>query len=195
MKHDMHPMDSISQQQASESARVAEHRRRRLMELVAHLDLTDTAFAAETGISSGNASYVSRLFYEEGKKGKKSIGDKTCRLIEKRYNLSRAWLDLPLGSELPMIAAPESAREQLGDAVAAKNAWRALELGQIYLRMPSQEQRDALYRLVHQVKDGNNWPVGFVVSDAPPAASSAQAPAASTPAPRRGPRPRHQRHP
>lgn len=38
-------------------------------------------------------SYVSRMLYEDGKKGKKRIADDMVELIEQSFGLSRGWLD------------------------------------------------------------------------------------------------------
>lgn len=39
-------------------------------------------------------SYVSRMLYPEGKKGKKRIADEMIEIIEKAFNLPRGWMDL-----------------------------------------------------------------------------------------------------
>jgi len=38
-------------------------------------------------------SYVSRMLYEEGKKGKKRIADDMVEIIEKAFSLPRGWMD------------------------------------------------------------------------------------------------------
>ena len=38
-------------------------------------------------------SYVGRMLYEEGKKGKKNISDTLIDVIEEKFNLTRGWLD------------------------------------------------------------------------------------------------------
>lgn len=38
-------------------------------------------------------SYVSRMLYEEGKKGKKRIADDMVEIIEKSFSLPRGWMD------------------------------------------------------------------------------------------------------
>ena len=49
-----------------------------------------------------NASYVSRLLYEEGKKAKKNIADRAVSDIETAFKLPRGWLDGVLDEyELP----------------------------------------------------------------------------------------------
>lgn len=76
-----------------------EQRRLRLRELI------DTAcggkiadFAARIERSD---SYASRMLYADDKKGRKRIGDDMMVVIEEKFNLPRAWLDLPLGADLP----------------------------------------------------------------------------------------------
>ena len=77
-----------------------EHWRRRLVELINHLAVKQVAFSDQTGIG---ASYVSRLLYEPGKKGKKNLGVDTMDAIRRGYRLPPGWFDLPLGADLPAI--------------------------------------------------------------------------------------------
>lgn len=46
-----------------------------------------------------DATYVTRMLYPEGKKGKKRIADDMIDIIEKAFSLSRGWLDQPLDSD------------------------------------------------------------------------------------------------
>jgi HTH-type transcriptional regulator, cell division transcriptional repressor len=43
-----------------------------------------------------DASYVTRMLYPEGKKGKKRIADDMIELIEKSFSLPKGWLDRPI---------------------------------------------------------------------------------------------------
>lgn len=75
-----------------------EHWRLRLVELKTALSLKQCEIADAIGKPD---SYVSRLLYEPGKKGRKNLGWDTIRDIVKAYNLRVDWFDLPLGSMLP----------------------------------------------------------------------------------------------
>lgn len=75
-----------------------EHWRLRLVELLDHLKVTQVAFAHATNI---DATYVSRLLYPLGKKGRKNLGLDTMRAICSTYQLRGDWFDMDLGSELP----------------------------------------------------------------------------------------------
>ncbi len=46
-------------------------------------------------------SYVSRMFYEEGKTGKKRIADNMVEVIENAFNLPRGWMDVIQDEEKP----------------------------------------------------------------------------------------------
>jgi hypothetical protein len=75
-----------------------EHRRLRLLELRKWTCGGVTARLAEKiGRSDG---YVSRMLYEEGKKGKKGIGIELLNVLEDAFNLCPGWFDLPLGTPL-----------------------------------------------------------------------------------------------
>ena len=74
---------------------VQAHRKQRLRELMHHYcDGTIAVLAAK--IERGD-SYVSRMFYPMDKPGAKPIADKMSMVIEKAFDLERAWLDQPLG--------------------------------------------------------------------------------------------------
>lgn len=75
-----------------------EHRRRRLLELVAAIGGTQTAIAANAGI---DASYLSRLLYPPGKAGRKNLGIDTMSNLQTAYRLPPGWFDMPPGSALP----------------------------------------------------------------------------------------------
>lgn len=75
-----------------------EHWRLRLVELKNALTLKQCEIAEAIGKPD---SYVSRLLYEPGKKGRKNLGWDTIRDIVKAYGLRVDWFDLPLGSMLP----------------------------------------------------------------------------------------------
>jgi transcriptional regulator with XRE-family HTH domain len=75
-----------------------EHWRLRLLELQKALAVSQKAMADTTGI---DPSYLSRLLYPPGKKGRKNLGLETMASFRKGYQLSAGWFDLPLGSELP----------------------------------------------------------------------------------------------
>lgn len=69
-----------------EKKELFEQRRQRLLALVEErLNGSKAKLAEALGISS---SYVYRMFYEEGKKGKKNIGDDMVRLIESKFDVS-----------------------------------------------------------------------------------------------------------
>lgn len=78
-----------------------EHWRLRLIELKVHLKVSQRAMADTTGI---DPTYLSRLLYEPGKKGRKNLGLETMTSFRTGYGLSAGWFDLPLGSELPSTA-------------------------------------------------------------------------------------------
>jgi hypothetical protein len=78
----------------------AEHWRLRLVELIATLELSQRVFADQTGI---DPSYVSRLLYEPGKKGRKNLGLANMTAIRKRYKLPAGWFEMPLGAGLEQL--------------------------------------------------------------------------------------------
>lgn len=80
------------------------HRKQRLRELIEHNCGNVIAVFAER--IERNDSYVSRMLYPPEKAGAKPIADKMMRVIEAAFGLSRAWLDLPLGAELPNPESP-----------------------------------------------------------------------------------------
>lgn len=75
-----------------------EHWRQRLLELKKDLRLKQSAMAAAMEI---DASYMSRLLYPPGKKGRKNLGLDTMRACLKAFHLQADWFDLPLGTALP----------------------------------------------------------------------------------------------
>lgn len=75
-----------------------EHWRLRLLELQKSLGANQKSMADTTGI---DPSYLSRLLYPPGKKGRKNLGLETMASFRAGYDLSAGWFDLPLGSELP----------------------------------------------------------------------------------------------
>lgn len=77
------------------------HRKQRLRELIEHS--CGNVIAAFAEKIERNESYVSRMLYPSEKAGAKPIGDKMMRVIEDAFGLSRAWIDLPLGTELPEV--------------------------------------------------------------------------------------------
>jgi transcriptional regulator with XRE-family HTH domain len=93
-----------------------EHWRQRLLELLAHLGLSQIRFAEDTGL---DASYVSRLRYPPGKKGRKNLGLDTMATIRTRYKLAPGWFDLPLGADLPTALTYANANQP--------TAWRVAE--------------------------------------------------------------------
>lgn len=76
-----------------------EHRRLRLLELFdtkkygGHGGLA--RLAKDTGI---DASYISRLRYPEGKKGRKRLADETIQALQAGAGLAPGWFDMPLGT-------------------------------------------------------------------------------------------------
>lgn len=91
-----------------------EHRRRRLLELKEWQCDGKIARLAERIARSD--SYVARMLYEEGKPGKKRIGDDMLEVIEAAFSLSRGWFDLPLGTK-PSAASAQ--RSLIDDSVPA----------------------------------------------------------------------------
>jgi len=75
-----------------------EHWRLRLVELIKHLQLSQRSFSDATGI---DVSYVSRLLYIPGKKGRKNLGLTQMTTIRESFKLCPGWFDLPLGQDLP----------------------------------------------------------------------------------------------
>jgi hypothetical protein len=75
-----------------------EHRRLRLQELIeVACNGRQATFAKKTEI---DPTYVSRLLYPEGKKGRKRMAEDTRDQIEESFNIRRGWLDMPLGTPL-----------------------------------------------------------------------------------------------
>lgn len=74
-----------------------EHWRLRLVELVDHIKATrklnQRQIAEEAGMTP---DYLSRLLYEQGKKGRKNLGMDTMRRLCAAFNLPANWFDLPL---------------------------------------------------------------------------------------------------
>ncbi len=96
-----------------------EHWRLRLIELIKHLDITQRGFSDATGI---DASYVSRLLYPLGKKGRKNLGLTQMSAIRDCYKLPAGWFDLPLGNELPAPSGTVNLRKiEANEATDASN--------------------------------------------------------------------------
>lgn len=95
-----------------------ELRRLRLRELIDAACSGKIALFAEK--ISRSDSYASRMLYPEDKKGRKRIGDDMMVVIEEAFNLPRAWLDLPLGMDLPGHA-PEVV--DAGNVVRYRTRW------------------------------------------------------------------------
>lgn len=87
-----------------------EHRRRRLVELRDWQCEGKIARLAEKIARSD--SYVARMLYEEGKPGKKRIGDDMLEIIELAFSLPRGWFDLPLGTKPGEAGAQRSLLEE-----------------------------------------------------------------------------------
>lgn len=95
-----------------------EHWRLRLIELITHLKVTQRGFSDATGI---DVSYVSRLLYPPGKKGRKNLGLTQMTVIRNSFNLPAGWFDLPLGQALPL-----SERAAVFDAKESQQSSNAL---------------------------------------------------------------------
>jgi hypothetical protein len=78
---------------------VQRHRKQRLRELIDHS--CGSVIAAFASQISRSDSYASRMLYPPDKPGQKPIADKMMLVIERAFELDRAWLDLPMGSKLP----------------------------------------------------------------------------------------------
>lgn len=76
-----------------------EQRRLRLQELIQHCCGNVAAELARRIDREPN--YVTRMLYPAGKKGRKRIADDMIELLEKVFDLERAWFDLPLGTLIP----------------------------------------------------------------------------------------------
>lgn len=90
-----------------------EHRRLRLLELRAWACEGMTARLAERIARSD--SYVARMLYEEGKPGKKRIGDDMLDVLEAAFGLTHGWFDQPMGTPMDggvQIALPISGVEK-----------------------------------------------------------------------------------
>lgn len=69
------------------------------MELLDHPTFGEKGQKAELSRRSGvDASYISRLLYPEGKKGKKRMAEDMAEILEKSCGLQTGWFDLPLGT-------------------------------------------------------------------------------------------------
>lgn len=75
-----------------------EHRRQRLLELRTWACDGMTVRLAERIARSD--SYVARMLYEEGKAGKKRIGDDMLDVLEAAFGLDHGWFDLPLATPM-----------------------------------------------------------------------------------------------
>jgi transcriptional regulator with XRE-family HTH domain len=75
-----------------------EHWRQRLLELKGGLKLKQAQIAADIGVAD---SYVSRLLYPPGKKGRKNLGLDNLQRLRVAYKLPHDWFDQPLGSDVP----------------------------------------------------------------------------------------------
>lgn len=77
---------------------VQTHRKQRLRELI------NVACGGIIAVLASridrDESYVSRMLYPPGKAGAKPIADKMMLVIEQAFRLPRAWLDMPLGTDL-----------------------------------------------------------------------------------------------
>lgn len=105
------------------------HRKQRLRELIEHS--CGNVIAAFAEKIARNESYVSRMLYPAEKAGAKPIADKMMRVIEQAFGLSRAWLDLPLGAELPDLKMRGEANSRVDTStshiVAAQHSVRELD--------------------------------------------------------------------
>lgn len=78
---------------------IQRHRKTRLRELIDHCCHGSIAEMAKKIDRSD--SYVGRMLYPPDKAGAKPIGDKLMQAIEQEFGLSRAWLDMPCGTDIP----------------------------------------------------------------------------------------------
>lgn len=78
-----------------------EHRRLRLLELLETPPFNGRGAQAELAKRSGiDASYISRLLYPEGKKGRKRLAENTIEILEEKLGLLKGWFDMPVGTTL-----------------------------------------------------------------------------------------------
>ena len=104
-----------------------ELRRRRLIELRDWECEGKVARLAER--LSRTDSYVARMLYEDGKAGKKRIGDDMTDIIEGAFGLPPGWMEMPLGTrpEASPLAPPHRAAEPgARDAASATRPLHAL---------------------------------------------------------------------
>jgi transcriptional regulator with XRE-family HTH domain len=98
-----------------------EHWRQRLLELKGGLALKQSQIANDIGVAD---SYVSRLFYPPGKKGRKNLGLDNLRRLCAAYKLPADWFDLPLGTRVPGGAKGASLAEESAAVYAIRrDAW------------------------------------------------------------------------
>lgn len=95
-----------------------EHWRLRLVELVDHIKATrklnQRQIAEEAGMTP---DYLSRLLYEQGKKGRKNLGMDTMRRLCAAFNLPANWFDLPLKSAPPGWGAPAPSAQVVNEPI------------------------------------------------------------------------------
>ncbi|HAC90926.1 MAG TPA: hypothetical protein DCF63_09880 [Planctomycetaceae bacterium] len=89
-----------------------EVRRQRLIWLRDNLCQGKAAYLAER--IGRDSSYVSRMFYAEGKKGKKRIADDMIEVIEKAFRLEPGWLSRPSPASFDEIATDSDVEISVG---------------------------------------------------------------------------------
>jgi transcriptional regulator with XRE-family HTH domain len=97
-----------------------EHWRQRLLELKGGLQLRQAQIAADIGVAD---SYVSRLLYPPGKKGRKNLGLDNLRRLCAAYSLPADWFDLPLGTRVPGKGTASLVEESAAVYSLRRDAW------------------------------------------------------------------------
>jgi transcriptional regulator with XRE-family HTH domain len=97
-----------------------EHWRQRLLELKGGLELKQSQIAADIGVAD---SYVSRLLYPPGKRGRKNLGLDNLRRLCAAYALPPDWFDLPLGARVPGAGSSMLVSESAAVFALRRDAW------------------------------------------------------------------------
>lgn len=99
------------------------------------LCLNQTEFGAVTGI---DATYISRMRYPPGKKGRKNVGPEQMARIQAAFDLPPGWFDMDLGALLP----GNPYGKPIG--TGAKRQWPTDEAGSWPFQLVTFERLDAL---------------------------------------------------
>ena len=149
-----------------------EARRQRLRQLIDEkCEGVSSAFAKQIG---RDASYVTRMLYPDGKKGRKRIADDMMEIIETAFDLPRGWLDgiertvsyppspaLRVAEPTPEPSAqliaeptPEPSAQLIAEHAAAL-AEQAARVAQLWMQLPPARRADYLAALAAEVSGGD----------------------------------------